>query len=124
MILLLRVLRKMFSAEIMGLILVAFALQVFAYGVTSSLRNTDSIYFFYICLIAAWIGLALEKSKLKPMQAWAAIVALGVAGIWTLAARIANPLIDLIQSVVIFTSQFPPAIQSKTTINTTAIIEA
>ena len=119
-----RIVRKLFSAEIMGLVLVVFALQVFAYGVTSSLRNTDSIYFFYICLIAAWIGLALEKSKLKPMQAWAGIVALGLAGIWILGARLANPLIDLIQSVVIFTSQVAPAIQSKTTIDTTAIIES
>jgi len=120
----LRGIRKMLSAEVLALILVASALQVFAYGVTSSLTHSESNYFFYVCLIAACIGLGLEKRKLKPIPASAGIVALGIAGIWILGARLANPLFDLIRSVVIILPQIAPAIRSKTSLDVTALMES
>ena len=51
-----RIARRFISADTVGLFIVVLALQVFAYGVTSSLSQTDSTYFFYVCLIAAWLG--------------------------------------------------------------------
>jgi transglutaminase-like putative cysteine protease len=119
-----RMARRLFSAEAMGLILVAFSLQIFTYGVSSSLRGTDTRYFFYVCLIAVLIGLGLEKSKSKAVPASAGIVALGVTGVWILGARIAQPLLVLLQSITALFPQIIPAIRFETNLDTTAIAEA
>ena len=119
-----RLVRKLFTAEIMGLALVLLALQLFIYGVTSSLRNTDTKYFLLACLIALLIGLGLSRRNSKPLQASARIVALGVAGIWILGARLVYPLINLIRSVIIVLPQLIPAIRFKTPIDASAITEA
>ena len=54
-----RILRRMLSAEFVGLILVLVALQALTYGIASSLRNTDTKYFFWVCLIAALIAVVI-----------------------------------------------------------------
>ena len=69
---------KMFNAEVIGLILVAAALQALSYGISASLRNTNTQYFFWICLVAASISFGVSKSKLKGYQASAGIAALGL----------------------------------------------
>src|SRR5258706_4234246 len=117
-----RIARRFISADTVGLFIVVLALQVFAYGVTSSLSQTDSTYFFYVCLIAAWLGWGLEKSKLKPLPAAVGIVALGVIGIWILGARLVNPLFDLIRSAAVIVPQIIPAMRSKTIIDATYLI--
>ena len=58
-----RIGQTILSAEIMGLMLVTLAVQIFVYGVGSSLPNTDTTYFFNVCIIAAVIGLGLGKNK-------------------------------------------------------------
>jgi len=116
--------RRLFSAEIMGLILIAFALQIFTYGVSSSLHTTDTKYFLYVCLIAALLGLGSGKLKSKPIQASVGIVALGVAGVWILGAHLADPLLALLRSITALVPQITPALRSKTNIDTTAIAEA
>ncbi|MEP7134290.1 MAG: transglutaminase-like domain-containing protein [Chloroflexota bacterium] len=119
-----RIARRLFSAEAIGLILVALALQIFTYGVGSSLRGTDTKYFFYVCVIAALIGLGSGKLKSKPIPASVGIVALGVAGVWILGARLADPLLALLRSITALVPQIIPALRSKTNIDTTAITEA
>jgi len=119
-----RIVRRLFSADAMGLILVTLALQIFTYGVGSSLRGTDTNNFFYVCLVAALIGLGVGKTRSKAVPASAGIVALGVAGVWILGARLANPLIVLIQSITALFPQIIPAIRSKTNLDTTFITDA
>jgi len=120
----LRIVRKLMNADILGLFLVVLALEVFVYGVSSSLRDTEIDYFFYVCVIAALIGLGLGKGKSQPIQASVAIVALGVASIWILGARIANPLMDLIRSIISTILHVIPAIRFKTTVDTSSIINS
>src|SRR5512145_1253078 len=115
-----RIARRLFSAEALGLILVAIALQVFTYGVASSLRGTDTKYFFQVCLIAVLLGLGLGKSRSKAVAASAGIVALGVAGVWILGARLANPLLVWLQSIAALFPQIIPAIRTKTNLDTTS----
>ena len=105
-------------------VLIALALQIFTYGVSSSLRSTDTKYFFYVCLVAALIGLGLGKGKSKPIQTSVAVVAMGLIGIWILGARLVNPLTVLMQSIVALIPQIIPAIQSKISIDTSAITDA
>jgi hypothetical protein len=119
-----RITRRLFSAEAIGLILVALALQIFTYGVGASLRGTDTKYFFYVCAIAALIGLGSGKLKSKPIPASVGIVALGVAGVWILGARLADPLLALLRSITALVPQIIPALRSKTNIDTTAVAEA
>src|SRR5687767_5336402 len=90
-----RIGRRIVSAEAMGLILVMIALQTLTYGIASSLRNTDTRNLFWVCLVAALIGLGLSKRKLNGIHASAAIVALGFLGIWILGANLVSPLLDL-----------------------------
>src|SRR3989304_7548509 len=90
-----RVLRKLFSADAMGLILVVTALQVLTYGISSSLQNTDTRYFFWICLVAALISFGLSRTKLNGIPAAAGMAALGILGGGILGARLASPLLDL-----------------------------
>ena len=54
-------LRRVFSADAMGLLLVFAALQALIYGLSSSLRNTDTRQFFWVCLLAAIIAFGLSR---------------------------------------------------------------
>src|SRR5215208_304488 len=80
-IMLARLLRRLVSADAIGLILVVSALQAFAYGISSSLRNTDTRYFFWVCLLAVLLTFALSKLKLNGIQAAAGMAAIGVLGV-------------------------------------------
>jgi transglutaminase-like putative cysteine protease len=119
-----RISRRLFSAEFMGLILVFAALQTLTYGISSSLRNTDTGYFFFVSLVAALIGLGLGKSKLNGIQASAGIAALGLIGVWILGAGLASPLLELGRLILSILPQIIPAIRSHTVIDTTPITEA
>src|SRR5687767_5442879 len=104
-----RIGRRIVSAEAMGLILVMIALQTLTYGIASSLRNTDTRNLFWVCLVAAAVGLGINKSKLNGIQASAGIVALGLLGIWILGASLVSPLIDLGRAIL---PAIPRVIQS------------
>jgi transglutaminase-like putative cysteine protease len=119
-----RLLKKLFSAEILGLILVILALQVFTYGVSSSLRATDTTYLFWVCLIAAGTGWRLNKSKFNRMAASAGIAALGLIGVWILGARLALPLLDVIESVIALVPRIIPAIRDRIPMDASAVLEA
>ena len=119
-----RLLRKILTPDVLGVILVLIALQMMVYGVSSSLRNTDTTYFFHTCLIAALIGLGLGAAKLNGIQASAGIAALGIAGVWILGAGLSSPLIHLVEVVFSFIPQVVPAVRSQIQMDTTPILDA
>jgi transglutaminase-like putative cysteine protease len=119
-----RAFRQFLSADLLGLILTVTALQDFTYGVSSSLRNTDTKYFFWVCLLAMLIAFGLNKLKLNGIQASAWMVAVGVLGVWILGARLTTPMLDLGNAILILVPQIIPAIRSHTPLDTTAIVDA
>jgi hypothetical protein len=119
-----RSLRGIFSAEAIGLLLMAAALQALTYGIASSLRNTDTKYFFWVCLLAALIALGLSKTKMNGMQASAGMLALGGFGVWILGARLAVPLLDLGNAILAMVPQIIPAIRTEIPIDTAGVTEA
>jgi transglutaminase-like putative cysteine protease len=119
-----RFLHRLISADVIGLLLVVAGLQALTYGIASSLKNTDTEYFFGVCLLAVLIALGLSKLKLSGIQASAAMVALGIIGVWILAARLTVPLLDLGSAILSLTPQIIPAIRYDLPMDTTAITEA
>lgn len=120
----LRLLKRVLSADALGLILVVFALQTMTSGIASSLQGTDTTHLFVVCLIAALTGLLLNKSNRNGIQAAVAIGALGVIGVWIVGARLAYPLLDLLRSVVELVPVIVPAIRERIPIDTTAVLES
>src|SRR5688572_2165582 len=85
-----RIGRRLLSADVLGLLLVSAALQALTYGIASSLRNTDtrqSAYFFWICLLAALIAFRLSKRHGDGILASVWMIVLGILGTWILSAR-------------------------------------
>ncbi|HLF72819.1 MAG TPA: transglutaminase domain-containing protein, partial [Anaerolineales bacterium] len=119
-----RILRRVLSAEAIGLILVVVALQALPYGISASLRNTDTASFFWVCLLAALIAFGLNKLNLNGIQTSLGMIALGILGVWILGARLASPLLDLGDAILSVTPQIIPAIRSDIPIDTTAISDA
>jgi transglutaminase-like putative cysteine protease len=116
-----RLLKRMLSGDVIGMILVLIALNILAYGISASLRNTDSTYFYYACMFAGVIGLGLSKTKCNGIQASAWVVALGISGVWTLGANLLYPLSNFIRVAFTLIPQIIPAIRSQITIDTTLI---
>jgi len=119
----LRFLRRLVSADVMGLLLILTAVQAFTYGVSSSLRNTDTRYFFWICFVAVLIALGFYKLKLNGMQAFLCMTVIGVLGIGLIAARLVAPLLDLGNALLSLTPQILPALRSHLPMDTTVLAE-
>jgi len=119
-----RLMRKLFTADMMGLVLILIALQIFTLGIAASLPNTDTKYFFAACLIAALLSLGLANRSSGPYSASAGMAALGAIGVWIIGARLVIPLINLLRSVIAVVPQIIPALQSKSTIDTEPMQEA
>ena len=119
-----RLVRKLFTAEVMGLMLVLLALQTFTRGIASSLPNTNTKFFFFASLIAVLLSLGLAKRNSDPYRAAAGMAALGAIGVWIIGARLAVPLTNLIRSIAAFIPQIIPALQSKVPIDTTPLTES
>ena len=119
-----RVLRRLLSADAMGLILVFAALQALIYGLSSSLRNTDTKQFFWVCLLAAIIAFGLSRRNLNGNASAVGLTALGIIGVWILGARLASPLLDFGNAILSVMPQIIPAIRSNLPIDTTAITDA
>ena len=92
----LRIGRKLMTADAMGFVLFTLSLQTLTYGISASLRNTDTSYFFWFSLFAALISFSLGKYQWKWMQASAGLVASGVLLVWILGARLTQPLLNLV----------------------------
>jgi transglutaminase-like putative cysteine protease len=118
-----RFLRRLVSADVIGLLLILTAVQAFTYGVSSSLRNTDTRYFFWICFVAVLIALGFYKLKLNGMRAFLCMTVIGVLGIWLIAARLVTPLLDLGNALLSLTPQILPALRSHLPMDTTALAE-
>jgi transglutaminase-like putative cysteine protease len=118
-----RLSRRILSAEVLGLILVLLALQIFIYGISSSLRGTDTQYLFRVSLIGAVIGYGLNRRRWNGFTAAAGITALGILGIWILSARLMLPLFDLVISIAQLVPQIIPAIREQIPIDTSAVLE-
>ena len=119
-----RLFRKIPAADVMGLLLVGIALNVLAYGVSASLRNTDTSFFYYACISAALIGMGLSKTKMNGIQAAAWLAALGIFGVWIIGASLLGPLIHLVRILFSLLPQIVPAIRSQIPIDTAPIHDA
>ena len=119
----LRLLRRLASAEALALVLLLIALQAFAYGIASSLRNTETASFFGVCLLAALIAYGLSKRHLSGIHASVGMIALGFFGVWILGARLATPLLDLGKASLSVVPQIFPALRSEDAIDATRIAE-
>src|SRR6185503_14191639 len=119
--LIIRLGRKLFTADVMGLVLILTALQIFTMGITASLPNTDTKYFFAACLVAVLFSFGLAKRNLDQYLAAAGMAALGAVGVWIIGARLTVPLINLIRLVLATIPQFISAIESKSAIDTEPI---
>jgi transglutaminase-like putative cysteine protease len=118
-----RVWRYLLTADAMGILLFVLSLQVLAYGVSASVRNTDTGNFFWICLLSASISYRLGKSRWNGIQASVGTAALGVLFIWILGARLTQPLLDLGEAALSILPQIIPSIRNRAPIDATSIIE-
>ncbi len=118
-----RLLRRIASADALGLLLVLVALQALTFGIASSLRDTDTTYFFWVCLLAALIALALSRRAADGIVASVLIIVLGVSGAWILGARLTAPLVEVGKAILAIVPQIVPAIRSELPIDTAAVAE-
>lgn len=119
-----RLLRKLLSADVLGLLLLLVALQALTYGISASLRNTDTTYFFPVCLLAVLITLALSRRGADGPLTAVGMITIGALGVWILGARLTTPLLELGREVLALIPQIIPAIRSETPIDTTAVGDA
>jgi transglutaminase-like putative cysteine protease len=120
---LLRFLRRLVSADVMGLLLILIAVQAFTYGVSSSLRNTDTRYFFWICAVAVLIALGLSRLNLNGIQTSVCMIVLGILGIWIIAAQLAGPLLSVGRGIFHLLPQLVPTIHSQFPIDASSLVE-
>jgi transglutaminase-like putative cysteine protease len=120
---LLRLLRRLVSADVMGLLLILTAVQAFTYGVSSSLRNTDTRYFFWICAVAVLIAMGLSKLNLNGIHTSVGMMVLGILGIWIIAAQLAVPLLGLGRAILHLLPQLVPTIHSQFPIDASELVE-
>src|SRR5690349_3722422 len=106
-----RALRRVVSADFMALALIFAALQALTYGISSSLRNTDTKYFFWICLMGALLAFGLSKRNQLGFRSSLLVIAVGVAGVWILGARLTTPLLQLANAIWDTLPQVIPAIR-------------
>jgi transglutaminase-like putative cysteine protease len=119
-----RFLRLIASAETIGLLLIAVALQALTDGIASSLRNTDTKSFFWVGLLGTLIAFGLSKRQANGIFAVVLMLILGVSGIWILGARLASPLLVLGHAILTLVPQIPHAIRSHVPIDTSEIQDA
>ena len=120
----LRLLRKLFSADALGLLLVLMALQIFTYGISSSLRGTDTNDLFWVCLLAAGIGYGLSRRKWNGLLSALVIAAIGLSGVWILGARLALPLLDLLDTIAGLAPRVISALRERTPLETESVRDA
>jgi len=115
---LVRFLRRLVSADVIAQFLVLMAIQAFTYCISSSLRNTDTRYFFWVCFVAMILALGLNQLISNGIRASIIMILIGALGIWLVAARLIIPLFDLGNAFVSLTPQIIPAIRSHIPVDT------
>ena len=118
-----RLARWLLSAEALGLVLVSAALYALTDGITSSLRNTHTDGFFWICLLAALIAYGLSKRLESGILGSLWMIVLGILGIWILAAQLASSLLDLAEALLAVAPRIPLAIREHIPIDVSAVTE-
>ena len=117
----LRFIRVLFTADVMGFLLVLAALAVLTSGIAASVPGTvNTQYFYLICLAATGVGFGVSKTQRNGIQASAGIAALGFLLIWILGARLTQPLLNLLSAI--FSTLI--SLQPNTQIDTSAIQDA
>src|SRR5690349_13051806 len=119
-----RVLRRIFSADFIGLILVFVALQSLTFGISASLRNTDTKYFSWICVLGVLIAFGLSKRNVHGVFASLLMIVIGLVSLWILGARLTVPLLDLGNALWNVLPHVIPAIRFRIPMDTTAIMDA
>ncbi|MEN9563606.1 MAG: hypothetical protein RIR73_1850 [Chloroflexota bacterium] len=95
-----RLVRLLFTADVMGILLILSALAVLTSGVAASVPGAlNTQYFFLICLAAAVAGFGGSKTRRNGTQASAGIAALGFLLIWIVGARLTQPLLNLLTAI-------------------------
>ena len=120
----LRLARRLLTANVMGILLVFFSLQLLTYGISASLRDTDTRYLFPICLTAALVGLGLSRSKLNGAQASIVTAVLGLVGVWVLGAGLVSPFLNLLKAIAPIIPQLNPALRSPLVVDINSIAES
>lgn len=118
-----RILRKLLSADIMALVLMLTALEALTIGISSSLRNTDTRYFFWICLAAALVSCVLNRLRFNGIQTSVAMAALGIIGVWILGARLTRPLLDLGNAILDVAPLVVSGLRSHNPVDITPVVE-
>lgn len=119
-----RLMRRLMTADALGISFVLLALSAFTYGISSSLQDGDAGRFFWFCLAAAAVSFGLGKSRWNGIQASAGVAALGILLVWILGARLADPLLDLGKAGFSLLPQIIPSIRYREVMDTTALLEA
>jgi transglutaminase-like putative cysteine protease len=119
-----RLLRRLTTAEALGMSVVTVALFIFIHGIVSSFRGTDFGDFLWLCLCALWISFGLRRIRLNGIPASAGIAALGILLAWVLGARLTRPLLELMKAVVSSIPQVLSAVRNAEPMNATVIVEA
>jgi len=119
-----RLARKISTADVMGFVLFILSLQALTYGISASLRSTDTSNFFWVCLVAAMVSYGLGRFNRNSIQASAGIAALGIIYVWILGARLTQPLLNLGEAVLSIFPQIVPAVRFSQQIDTTSISDA
>lgn len=120
----LRLLRKLLSADALGLLLIFLALETLNFGIAASLRGTDTRHLIWVCLMAAGIGIEMSRRDFNTIRASILMIAVGMLGIWVVGARLLSPLLDVIRTLIVLIPQILPAIREKVAIDTTAVAAA
>lgn len=118
-----RLARWLLSAEVLGLVLVSAALYALTDGITSSLRNTHTDGFFWICLLAALVAYGLSKRLESGILGSLWMIVLGILSIWILAAQLASPLLDLADALLAVAPRITLAIRENIPIDVSAVTE-
>ena len=119
-----RLLKRLFSADAFGLLLIVMALQTLTYGISSSVRGTDTPRLFIVCLVAALLAYGMSRSGFSGTEASVVAGVVGVLGIWIVTARLAIPLLDLFRSILGLFPQIIPAIQDKIPLDIRHVMES
>lgn len=120
----LRILRRVSSAEVLGLILVSAALYALTDGIASSLRDPATGSFFWICLLAALLAYGLSKRVNSGLLGSAAMIAIGILGVWILAARLISSLFELGRAAFVSSPHILLLVRENLPVDVDAIVEA
>ena len=120
----LRLGKKLLTANVLGVLFVLLALQLLSDGLAASLRDTDTRYLFPISLVGALAGLGCSRRKLGGIQALVLMAALGLGGVWIAGAGLFGPLVNLFKSLLAWIPHLNPALHAPMEVDTQSLVDA